>query len=145
MLQIQKNKYGYNIQYNNKIINCLCEKCECEIPIKQIEKVWYIYIKLSHKAYEIIKQIEDDAEKNMNTNGYSFFHSLSNTNILQVKIPYRYKKFEAEFFDINKNRIISSDIKEFDKINVHLKCKNIYTNDSKQARLAWCTQLIIKH
>ena len=145
MLNIEKHRYGFHIQYNNNPLMCLCENCECHTTITNVEKVWYIYIKLSGKSYEVIKDIENQAMNIMKKHGYNFYTSL-NENILQVKVPYRYKKFEAEFFDINKNRIISTDIQEYDKVNIHLKCKNVYTNnDSKQARFAWYTDLMIKH
>lgn len=141
-LSISESKYGFSISRKNKsnlkfeATNCMC--------VKQIEKndsIWFIKIKVPNDIAVVIREIE--CEANSKIVNYNLLSSIDNDFCMNIKIPYRYKKFECDFFDILENRIVSDEIQIDDTICIHIECNNIWKNEAC-CGLTWKTKLIKK-
>ena len=141
-ISINENKYGYTIQRKNKTsLKFSVTNCTCILPIDQNKSMWFIKIKVPDDVSKNIIDIEKQA--NNIIRNYELLSSLDNDTCMNIKIPYRYKKFECEFFNKEDQRIISSDIISDDNLKINLECMNIWKND-KYFGLTWKTKIIKK-
>ena len=141
-ITINENKYGFSIQRKNK--TCLkfeVTNCKCILPINQNDSMWFIKIKVPDDVIEKIIDIEKQANNIINK--YELLSSFDNDMYMNIKIPFRYRKFECDFYDKNEQRIISSDIIIDDTLIMNIECTNIWKNNNFFS-LIWRTKLIKK-
>ena len=141
-ISIVENKYGYTIQRKNKTsLKFEATNCKCVLPINQSESMWFIKRKPPNDIVEKIINFEKQANNIIKK--YELLSSLDNDLCINIKIPYRYRKFECDFYNHNDQRIISNDIETDDTLTINLECINIWKND-KYFSLTWKTKLIKK-
>lgn len=141
-ISINENKYGFTIQRKNKTnLKFEVTNCKCIMPINQNDSMWFIKIKVPDDVIEEIINIEKQANNIIKK--YELLSSLDNDMYMNIKIPFRYRKFECDFYNKDEQRIISSDITPDDILTINLECMNIWKND-KFFSLTWKTKLIKK-
>ena len=141
-ISILENKYGFTIQRKNKTnLKFEAQNCKCMNPISQNESMWFIKIKVPTDVAEKIIDIEKRA--NTVICNYKLLSSLDNDMCMNIKIPFRYKKLECEFYNHDNKRIISNDIIINDTLSLNIECINIWKND-KYFGLTWRTKFIKK-
>jgi len=139
---INENKYGFTIKRQNKIsLKFEAKNCMCMNPIEKNSSIWFLKIKLPYDIAQEIKQIENDS--NNIINNYQLLTAIDENLCINIKIPFRYNKFECAFVDINDCRIISNDIQPNNLLTIHLECINIWKNEMFFG-LTWKTKFIKK-
>ena len=141
-ISINENKYGFIITRKNKTnLKFEATDCKCISPIYNDGSTWYIKVQLPKDVAERIIDIEK--QSNNIISKYELISSIDNNMCINIKIPFRYKKFECEFFNIDNQRIISNDIIMNDSLKINIECINIWKNN-KYFSLTWKTKLIKK-
>ena len=77
---------------------------------------WYLRIILDSTSASFIEEFEKRYEKHANV---SLQQTLSSTNLIILKLPFRYKRFECKVFDRDGDPLTCYDIKE--GMNVDIK------------------------
>ena len=141
-ITINENKYGFTIQRKNKTsLKFEAKNCICIYQISENDSMWFIKIKVPDDIAEKIIDIEKQAN-NIITR-YEVLSSLDKDMCMNIKIPFRYRKFECDFYNHNEQRIISNDIICDDILTINLECMNIWKND-KFFSLTWKTKFMKK-
>ena len=144
-IEFRKSKFTTNVLRNNAPLKIKANSCRCVKAVHAEEnKSWYIVISIPSDILNLIKEVDLSASSYCSSTSY--LQSIYNDN-MKVKIPYRYKKLECEFYDNNNNRIISSDIKENDLISLEIECSSLWEISNERGKLSgltWKTNLI-KH
>ena len=142
-ITINENKYGFTIQRKNKKpVKFEAKNCKCILPINKNDSMWFIKIQLPNDVAEKIIDIEK--QTNHIISNYELLSSLNNDMYINIKIPFRYRKFECDFYNFNDNqRITSNDINTDDELTIEMECTNIWKNE-KYFSLTWKTKLIKK-
>ena len=139
---IHENKYGFTIQRKNKTnLKFEAQNCVCVSSIQKNSSMWFIKIKIPDDISQRIKTIENDS--NNIIHNYRLLSSIDENSFMNIKIPYRYNKFECDFVDADDHRIISSDIEPNDLLSLNIECMNIWKNDNCFG-LTWKTKFIKK-
>ena len=139
---INEKKYGFTIKLKNKsTLKFKVQNCKCISSINQNDNMWFIKIQVPDNVDNKIIQIEK--EVNNIVTKYELLSSLDNDSYINLKIPYRYNKFECDFFNNNDQRILSNDICPDDILTIDFQCINIWKND-KYCSLTWKTKFIKK-
>ena len=135
------NKYGTNVYVNNKKIHLYVENCKVIQSIhSKKENNWYIIIEIPDDIAEFIRTVESASVEHVKP--HSCVRSLRK-NIIDVRIPFRYRKFECSFHDSDNSRIVSEDIKENDNICLNLELQTLWCIESIYG-LLWRTDMIKK-
>ena len=142
-----KTKFGSKLTKNKLPIKLDLKNCKCIQKIHQEHPkgAWHMTIEVPDDVSNILKEI--DASCISYCENKSFLNSIHD-NKMKVKIPYRYRKFECEFFDSKQNRIISSDIVEGTIISLKVDCTNLWDIENglgKLCGLTWQTKSITLH
>lgn len=141
-ISINENKFGFTIQRKNKTsLKFEAKNCICMKSIQKNDSMWFIKIKIPNDIYNIIKNIE--IQSNNIINNYKLLSSIDEDLCMNIKIPYRYKKFECDFYDNYNQRITSDELKESDNLTINIECLNIWKNDGCFS-LTWKTKFIKK-
>lgn len=103
------------------------------------EKKWYIKLKLNDAdSGDILKFEKDFKESRFLT---SFQHSVFN-NIVVVKLPYRYKKFECEVFDRDGHFMSCYELKQDDAVSVSMEHVGFSIQKDEHVMSSWKTKRI---
>ena len=125
--RITKSKVGFKITCENSPIelDISCQACT-SIYKHNDSYVYKVHLKTSDidKIHFIEKQCREYITKTGQT---SFVSCIFDDNKLIVKIPFRYKKFEAQFKDTDNSLLTAYDIKEGDNVNILLNCSDIWS------------------
>lgn len=140
-ITFEKTKYATYIKYNGKKINLEVDNCICVKEIFKNEKNTYeIHIKIPDDVNDLIVDIDKSCKDYTNNN---YIKSILYDKILILKIPYRYRKFECSFYDINNHLLTSEDIKIGDNLKINIDCMNMWSLNNYSG-LTWRTNMIKK-
>ena len=139
---INENKYGFTIKRKNKTnLKFEAQNCICMNPIEKNSSMWFLKIKLPDDIANEIKKIE--IECNNTIKNYNLLTSIDENSCINIKIPFRYNKFECDFVNSDDYRIISSDIELKNVLTINIECINIWKNEHCFG-LTWKTKFIKK-
>ena len=98
-IEFRKSKFSTSVLRNNVPLKFKANNCCCVKQIYQEKnKSWYITINIPSDIVNLIKDIDSAACSHCAEKESHFLYSIVN-NTLKVKVPYRYKKFECEFYN----------------------------------------------
>jgi hypothetical protein len=141
MFSFTSTKFGTSIKRNGEKVIFCATNCTCTKAIHETKQnSWYITITVPDDIKNMLFDLDSQARNFVKTQN---FRSSLIRDEMYIKIPFRYKKFECSFFESSGNRIVSSDIKENDSIELLIECTNMWSIDGMHG-LNWSTKQIIK-
>lgn len=129
-------KYNTHVKIVSDVLKC---ETILQSDLFQLDEKWYIKILLSNNILNTIADIDNKCLMYAQKQGY-IYRSCIYENTLLIKIPYRYKRFEAKcencsFYELKRNHKV--DI-EFEAVSISNIKESNYTCCFKLKNLKLC-------
>lgn len=118
----------------NRIVNATISKAPYSTDSK-----WYMSIQLGDEDARAIYIFEEKYKKSRNIE--KFQHSVYN-NLLVVKLPFRYNKFECVVYDKDSHFSSCYELKEKDQVTVSLSHAGFSLQTNDNILSSWKTKQI---
>lgn len=154
---ILKKSYNNNLNvlYNNQKLSFLTPELVCESDIiEESKNKFYFFINIKNSDFltkfllnveNFLKEKKNDIQKIFNiSDNIEFVNFIKSNFELKIKIPYRYRKFEVDFYN-SQNVYITSNkcIKKNNNIICHLELSNVWVFNNFYSCL-WIVKKITK-
>ena len=139
--QFKDTKCGTSVFANNNKIYLQLDNCTCVKPIhSKKDKQWIISVKVPDDINDLIMKI--DTACRTYSGSKQFINSVYE-NTIDIKIPFRYRKYECTFIDKDNHRITSGDFEAGDSMSLSIECQNLWSMNGFSG-LLWRTNMLKK-
>ena len=134
---IREHPEFYKIKHNKKPLRLKVYEMPCIVGHRTIVDKHVISVDVEDQFNELVSYIDKESERIVPP-GVTFVNS---SNMMNVKLPFRYRKFEIDILDTNGLRITPYDIKAGDKLDIDITCSGLWITGSV-ASVTWTANKI---
>lgn len=131
-----KPSKGYNlcVKYISKNIQLKIKGCKLVNGLYEMkDNIYYITVKYPDDYYyKWLRDFETKTYKEVKNwrPMIEYMRTFNSDKLAQIKVPFRYKRFEIQVFDKDKDRVTAYELKKDREVDITIELLNIWSLDS---------------